>query len=142
MFVKKTIFLYGLALAALVFVMKLIEFRFLARDLTIEFYVGLVAILFAGLGVWIGLKFTKKKVIVASPDFQMNKDELKRLGISKREYEVLELMAKGYSNQEIADKLFVSANTIKTHSSNLFLKLEATRRTQAINKARELRLIA
>lgn len=142
MFVKKTIFFYGLALAALVFVMKLIEFRFLARDLTIEFYVGLVAILFAGLGVWIGLKFTGKKVIVASPDFQINEDELKRLGISKREYEVLELMAKGYSNQEIADKLFVSANTIKTHSSNLFLKLEATRRTQAINKARELRLIA
>lgn len=74
--------------------------------------------------------------------FILNETELQRLGISKREHEVLELIAKGLSNQEIADKLFVSLNTIKTHTSNLFLKLEVSRRTQAIQKAKELRLIA
>ena len=75
------------------------------------------------------------------PEFILNQSELQRIGISKREHEVLELMAKGLSNQEIADKLFVSLNTIKTHSSNLFLKLEVSRRTQAIKKAKELGLI-
>jgi len=140
--VKKTIILYGLALAALVFVMKLVEYRFMVRDQRLEFYVGIVAVMFVALGVWIGLKLTRKKVFVAAPDFRLNEGELKRLGISKREHEVLELMAQGFSNQEIADKLFVSSNTIKTHSSNIFSKLEVTRRTQAIKKARELSLIA
>jgi len=75
------------------------------------------------------------------PDFLLNEAELNRLGISKREHDVLELMAKGLSNKEIADKLFVSLNTVKTHSSNLFLKLEVSRRTQAVQRGKELRLI-
>ena len=107
-----------------------------------EFYVGIVAVMFTILGVWAGLKLTRKKtIIITNPNFQFDESRLERLGISKREYEVLELMSKGHSNQEIADKLFVSLNTVKTHSSNLFLKLDAKRRTQAIQKAKELELI-
>ena len=138
---KKTILLYGLALALLVFIMKMIEYRFLARDLQLEFYVGAVSMIFVALGVWIGLKFTCNKVKIIPSEFILNEEALTQLGISKREHEVLELMSQGLSNQEIADKLFVSPNTIKTHSSSIFLKLEVTRRTQAIRKARELRLI-
>lgn len=141
---KKTILLYGLALAVLVFVLKWVEYRFFVRDLSLEFYIGLIAVLFTGIGIWSGLKLTSKKVVITTvpaQPYKLNEDELKRLGISKREQEVLELMAKGLSNQEIADKLFVSLNTIKTHTSNLFLKLEVNRRTQAVQKAKELQLI-
>lgn len=138
---KRTVILYGLALAGLVFLLKYLEYRLIVHDLSIEFYVGLVALFFTGLGIWAGLKLTRKQIVIVGPDFLLNEAELKRLGISKREHEVLELIANGLSNQEIADKLFVSLNTIKTHSSNLFLKLEVSRRTQAIQKAKELRLI-
>jgi len=78
---------------------------------------------------------------LVGPDFIFNESELQRLGISKRELEVLELISRGLSNQQIADTLFVSLNTIKTHSSNLFLKLDVNRRTQAVQRAKELRLI-
>jgi two-component system, NarL family, response regulator LiaR len=138
---RKTILIYGVALAALTGVLKFIEYRFFVRDLSLEFYLGLVAILFAGLGVWAGLRLTRRKVVIANPDFKLNEPELQRLGISKREYEVLELMAQGLSNQEIADKLFVSLNTVKTHSSNLFMKLDARRRTQAVRRAKEFGLL-
>jgi two-component system, NarL family, response regulator LiaR len=139
--VKRTIILYGLVLAALVFLLKYLEYQLIVRNLSIEFYVGIVALFFTALGIWAGLKLTQKKVIMVGPEFTLNESALQRTGISKREREVLELMAQGLSNQEIADKLFVSLNTIKTHSSNLFLKLEVSRRTQAIQKAKELRLI-
>ena len=138
---KKTILLYGLSLTALVVLLKVFEYQYFMKDLAVEFYVGVVALLFTGLGTWVGLRLTRKKMVIASPDFSLDEHALGRLGISKREHEVLELMSQGLSNQEIADKLFVSINTIKTHSSNLFLKLEASRRTQAIQKAKELRLI-
>ena len=139
---KRTIILYGLALAALISLLKFLEYRLFLRDLSLEFYVGVLAVLFTMLGVWVGLKLTRKKtIVITNPNFQFDESRLERLGISKREYEVLELMSKGLSNQEIADKLFVSLNTIKTHSSNLFLKLNAKRRTQAIQKAKELQLI-
>jgi DNA-binding CsgD family transcriptional regulator len=139
--VTRTVILYGLALAVLIALMKYIEYQFFAKSLSIEFYIGLVAIFFTILGIWAGLKLTQKQVVVVNPEFKLNEIELARLDISKRELEVLNLMAAGLSNQEIADKLFVSLNTIKTHSSNLFLKLQVSRRTQAIQKARELRLI-
>jgi NarL family two-component system response regulator LiaR len=138
---RKTILLYGVAMAALTGILKFIEYRFLVRDLSLEFYIGFVAVLFTGIGVWAGLRLTRKKVIIASPDFKLDEAELQRLGISKREYEVLELIAQGLSNQEIADKLFVSLNTVKTHSSNLFIKLEVRRRTQAVRRAKELGLL-
>lgn len=139
---KRTILLYGLSLAVLIFLLKFIEYRFLVRDLSLEFYIGVLAVFFTVLGAWVGLKLTKRKtIIITNPAFQFDQSRLDERGISKREYEVLELMAKGLSNQQIADKLFVSLNTVKTHSSNLFLKLEVSRRTQAVQKAKELQLI-
>lgn len=139
---KRTILLYGLSLAVLIFFLKFIEYRFLIRDLSLEVYMGAIAVFFTVLGVWAGLKLTKKKtIVITNPTFQFDQARLDSLGISKREYEVLELMARGFSNQEIADKLFVSLNTVKTHSSNLFLKLEVSRRTQAVQKAKELQLL-
>jgi two-component system, NarL family, response regulator LiaR len=140
--VKKTIILYGLALAALIFLLKFMEYSLLVHDLSTETYVGVVAVMFTALGIWAGLRLTRRKSNSTYSNFVLNDDELLRLGISKREQEVLELIAQGYSNQEIADKLFVSLNTVKTHVSNLFLKLEVSRRTQAIQKAKNLRLIA
>jgi NarL family two-component system response regulator LiaR len=131
-------------MALLIFILKFIEYRFLVRDLSLEFYLGVVAVLFTVIGIWAGLKITgKKTVIITQPamDFRLDEENLKQRGISRREYEVLELMASGLSNQEIADKLFVSLNTVKTHLSNLFIKLDVKRRTQAIQKAKELRLI-
>lgn len=125
----------------MVALLKFVEYRLFVRDLSMEFYVGVVAVLFTSLGVWVGLRLTQKKVIIRSPDFKFDQSILDRLGISKREFEVLELIASGLSNQEIADKLFVSVNTIKSHSSNLFQKLDVSRRTQAIQRAKELRLI-
>ncbi len=122
----------------------MIEYRFIVRDLSLEFYIGAIAVMFTAVGIWAGLKITTRKTIIVTAlnlPFTLNDEELKKLNISKREYEVLELMASGLSNQEIADKLFVSLNTIKTHSSNLFVKLDVKRRTQAIQKAKELRLI-
>jgi DNA-binding CsgD family transcriptional regulator len=141
----RTVSLYGLGLAALIFVLKFIEYHFLVRDLSLEFYLGLIAVFFTIIGIWAGKKISGKKTVIVERlpvPFQQNEVEVQKLGISKREHEVLELMAKGLSNQEIADRLFVSLNTIKTHSSNLFLKLEVKRRTQAIQKAKDLKLIA
>ncbi len=141
---RKTILLYALLLALLIFLLKVLEYKFFVRDLSLEFYIGVVALLFTGLGIWVGLKLTRKKNPITPPaggNFVPNESALQQFGISPREYEVLEGMAQGFSNQEIADKLFVSINTVKTHTSNLFLKLEARRRTQAIQKAKALGLI-
>ncbi len=137
----RTVLVYGISLAALVAILKYIEYRFIVRDMSMEIYIGIIAVMFTALGIWAGPRLTKRKVVLIDPNFVLNEAELQRRGISKREHEVLELMAKGHSNQEIADKLFVSINTVKTHLSNLFLKLEAARRTQAIQRAKELRLI-
>jgi len=140
----KTILLYSFILAGVTAGLKVLEYQYLIRDLSLEFYLGLVALVFTGMGVWAGLKLTKKKTLVVAQRegiFSVNENNLKQLGISKREHEVLELIAKGLSNQEIAEKLFVSQNTVKTHLSNLFVKLDVNRRTQAIQKGKELNLI-
>jgi two-component system, NarL family, response regulator LiaR len=140
---RRTIIIYGLAMAGLTALLKYLEYRYFIRDLSLEFYMGLIALLFTGVGIWAGLKLTaKRKVVIQSvAPFSLDDEKLKSLGISKREYEVLELIASGLSNQEIADKLFVSLNTIKTHSASLFVKLDAKRRTQAIQRAKEMQLI-
>src|SRR6478609_671221 len=106
---KRTIILYGLSLAALLFLMQWLQFGFIIRDLSLEFYLGVVAVIFTAIGIWTGLRLTrpKTKVIIKS-EFNFNEAEYNRLGISKRELEVLQLMAQGLSNQEIADKLFIS----------------------------------
>src|SRR5688572_28625036 len=114
---KRTILIYGISMAVLISLLKFLEYKLFVKDLAIEFYAGIIAIMFTTLGVWVGLRLTRKKtIIITNPEFQFDQTRLDKLGISKREYEVLELMAKGFSNQEIADKLFVSLNTIKTHS--------------------------
>jgi NarL family two-component system response regulator LiaR len=139
---RRTVIIYGLSLAALIFLLKQLQYRYLIRDLSIEFYMGVLAVLFTAVGIWAGLRLTRKKIVtIPVSDFQLDPSRLGKLGISKREHEVLELMARGLSNQEIADKLFVSVNTVKTHSANLFLKLDVRRRTQAVQKGKELMLI-
>ncbi|HKP68697.1 MAG TPA: LuxR C-terminal-related transcriptional regulator [Pyrinomonadaceae bacterium] len=138
---RRTILIYGLSMAVLLGLLKYLEYSFIVRDIPFEFYVGVIAVMFTVLGVWVGRRLTRVKYVTSSPEFELNDAELKRLGISKREYEVLELIARGLSNQEIADSLFVSMSTVKTHTSNLFAKLDARRRTQAIQKAKELRLL-
>jgi NarL family two-component system response regulator LiaR len=142
---RKTIFLYSISLAALVGLLKFLEYRYVVRALNIEFYIGFIAVLFTTVGVWSGYRLTRRKefiIKVAAKPFLRDEEMLEKLKISKRELEVLELIASGLSNQEIADKMFVSLNTVKTHLSNLFLKLEVKRRTQAIQKAKALGLIS
>lgn len=149
---KKIVFhtlIYGVCGGVLIVLLKLIEFRFLVVEHSIEIYGGLIAALFAVVGIWLGLKLTKKKEIVvvkevpvpSSQPFALNEERLKNLGITKRELEILALIAQGMSNREIAEKLFVSENTVKTHSSRLFDKLSAKRRTQAVQIGKELGLI-
>ena len=141
--------IYGLCGGVLIVVLKLLEFRFIIVEHSIEIYGGLIALLFATLGIWLGLKLTKKKEVLivkevpvpALQPFTLNERRLKDLGITRRELEILELIAQGMSNREIADKLFVSENTVKTHSSRLFDKLGARRRTQAVQIGKESGLI-
>lgn len=141
--------IYGLCGGVLIVVLRLVEYRFLVVEHSIQIYGGLIALLFAGLGIWLGLKFTRKKEVLvvkevpvpASHPFAVNEERMKDLGITKRELEILELIAHGMSNREIAEKLFVSENTVKTHSSRLFDKLSAKRRTQAVQIGKEIGLI-
>ena len=141
--------LYGVSLALLLLLLKWLEWHFVIVNHTFEVYASAIAVIFTALGVWLAVKLVKPKVktiviekpVAAKADFTLNEAELNKLRISSRELEVLQLMAGGLSNQEIAERLFVSLNTIKTHSSNLFLKLEVERRTQAIEKAKRLSLI-
>lgn len=146
---KKHILIYGLCGGLLIAVLKLVEYRFLVVEHSIEIYGGLIALLFAGVGIWLGLKLTKSKEVVvfkevavsASLPFALNEGRLRELGVTPRELEILGLIATGLSNREIAEKLFVSENTVKTHSSRLFDKLGAKRRTQAVQIGKELGLI-
>lgn len=146
---KRQILIYGLLGGILIVVLKLIEYRFLVIEHSIEIYGGLIAVVFAVLGIWLGLKLTKKKEIIIEREvfvpttqpFLLNQRKLVQLGITKRELEILGLIATGLSNREIAEKLFVSENTVKTHSSRLFDKLSAKRRTQAVQLGKEMGLI-
>lgn len=148
-FSKQTV-LYGFAMAMLLFLLRWLELRFVIYQHAFEIYAGAIAIVFTGIGIWLALKLTKPKVetIVVEKEvripentFAFNQKEFDATGLSKRELEVLQLMAKGLSNQEIADALFVSLNTIKTHSSRVFEKLDVGSRMQAVKTAREKGLI-
>lgn len=132
--------LYGLALAAGTGLLQWLDYRHLARAQSETVYIALVAIAFLGLGVWAGVKLLGHRAPPAEP-FDGNPQAQATLGISPREREVLELLAAGLSNKEIADQLNVSPHTVKTHVSKLFEKLDARRRTEAILKARELGLL-
>ncbi len=135
----KAAIVYGVALALLAAVLQWLHWRYALRQLPTELYVLIVAIGFTVLGVVAGRRFTRAP---AEAGFVRNDAALATLGISERQYEVLELLAQGLTNQQIADKLFVSPNTIKSHVAQLFAKLDVQRRTQAIARARELGLIA
>ena len=134
----RTILVYGAILAAGTFVLEWLQFRFLVQRHAVEAYVVLVAAAFLGLGVWLGAKLFRRAP--AAP-FVPNARVQQTLGISSRELEVLALLAAGGSNKEIARRLEVSPNTVKTHVTKLFAKLDASRRTEAIQKARELGII-
>jgi DNA-binding NarL/FixJ family response regulator len=145
----RDILLYGVSGGLLIAVLKLTEYRFLVVEHSVEIYVAMVAALFAGLGIWLGRTLTRKKsaliirevpVRAASP-FVADEARLSQLGITPRELEILGLIAAGLSNREIASRLFVSENTVKTHSSRLFDKLGAKRRTQAVQIGKTVRLI-
>ena len=146
---KRHILIYGLVGGLLIVLLRAVEYRFLVIEHSVEIYGGLVAMLFAGLGIWLGLKLTRnkekiviKEVPIAAPErFTLNQPRLQELGITPRELEILELIARGLSNREIAEQLFVSENTVKTHSSRLFDKLSAKRRTQAVQIGKEMGLI-
>jgi len=147
--VKKHLLIYGICGGLLIVVLKTIEYRFLIIERSIEIYGGLIALFFASLGIWLGLKLTKTKETIVVKEvavrvdapFAVNEDRREQLGITPREMEILELMAAGLSNREIAEKLFVSENTVKTHSSRLFDKLQAKRRTQAVQLAKDAGLL-
>ena len=139
--------LYGISMALLLFLLKWLELRFVIIDHALEIYVGAIALIFTGLGIWLAMKIIKPKVTVVEKEvylntpFSINKKELELLNLSKRELEVLQLMSEGLSNKEIADRLYVSLSTIKTHSNNLFDKMNVERRTQAIDKGKRLGII-
>ena len=146
---KRHVLIYGLIGGILIAAMKWSEYRFLVVEHSIEIYGGLIAATFAVLGIWLGLKLTKRqeRIVVKEVPVRAGEgflaDEKKRanLGITPRELEILELIAKGMSNREIAEKLYVSENTVKTHSSRVFDKLGAKRRTQAVQFGKEFGLL-
>jgi DNA-binding CsgD family transcriptional regulator len=152
--VKKTVLLYGLLGGLLVVALKLVEYRYLVVEHSIEIYGGIVAALFSALGIWLGLRLTRPKETVVVKEipvpveirvplepFVLNRQRQQQLGITSRELEILGAIAEGLSTREIAAKLFVSENTVKTHSSRLFEKLQAKRRTQAVQIGKEAGLI-
>lgn len=146
---KRHILIYGVIGGILITVLKWTEYRFLVIEHSIEIYSGLIAATFAVLGIWLGIRLTgKQKTIIvketlvpAGELFAPNEIKRKDLGITPRELEILELVAQGLSNREIAEKLFVSENTVKTHCSRAFDKLGARRRTQAVQLGKEFGLL-
>jgi DNA-binding CsgD family transcriptional regulator len=147
---KRTVIIYALLGGVLIAVLKFIEYRFVVVERSWELYGGLVALLFSALGIWLGLKLTRpvdrvvvREVHVPVPTpGTVDPSRREKFGITARELEILEAIAAGLSNREIAEKLFVSENTVKTHSSRLFEKLDAKRRTQAVQRAKAAGLIA
>lgn len=143
--------LYGSILAILVFVLKWLQWKFLILDNSLDIYIGLIAVFFTALGIWMATQLVKPKIekvvvekeiyVETRPQFGINETELKKLNLSSREYEVLLLLSRGCSNADIADKLFLSLSTVKTHVSNLFFKMDVKSRTQAIEKAKRLKII-
>jgi DNA-binding CsgD family transcriptional regulator len=149
--VKKTVLLYGLLAGVLIALLKLVEYRYLVIEHSLELYGGIVALVFAVVGIWLGQKLTRERVVsrevrvevpvVRSGPFVRDQAKVEELGLTPRELDILEAVAAGLSNKEIAERLFVSENTVKTHAARLFSKLSARRRTQAVQLAKEAGLI-
>lgn len=148
---NKMTIVYSISLASLLFLLKWLELRFIILEHSFEMYIGFIAVIFTALGIWLALKLSKPKIeiLVVEKEVYPNRNEnfvpdtslVSQLGLSKRELEILNLLAEGHSNQEMATKLFVSLSTVKTHNQNLFEKLAVKRRIQAVEKARGLHLI-
>ena len=148
---NKATIIYSISLAFLLFLLKWLELRFIIFDHSFEIYIGFIAIIFTSLGIWLALKLSKPKIekvmvekevyVARNENFVLDTSLVSQLELSKRELEILGLLAQGHSNQEIAAKLFVSLSTVKTHIQNLFEKLDVKRRIQAVEKARSLNLI-
>ncbi len=148
---NKATIVYSISLAFLLFLLKWLELRFIIFDHSFEIYIGFIAVIFTALGIWLALKLSKPKIetVVVEKEVYVNRNEnfvldaslVSQLELSKRELEILGLLAQGHSNQEIAAKLFVSLSTVKTHIQNIFEKLDVKRRTQAVEKAKRLNLI-
>ena len=142
---------YSISLGFLLFLLKWLELRFIIFDHSFEIYIGFIAVIFTALGIWLALKLSKPKIetVVVEKEVYVTRNEnfvqdtllVSQLELSKRELEILSLLAQGHSNQEIAAKLFVSLSTVKTHIQNLFEKLDVKRRIQAVEKAKRLSLI-
>lgn len=147
----RSLVLYGGALALLVFLLKWMEWKFLLLQNSLEIYIGLIALFFTGLGIWVATRLSRPKVetVVIKKEIPVphygkapvNEAALRQLDLSKREYEILQLLVRGHSNAEIARTLFLSVSTVKTHVSNLYVKMDVLRRAQAIEKANRLRLV-
>lgn len=144
----KDILLYAFSLGILLLVMTSLRIKFLILDNQTEVYIGIIATLFTLLGIWLALKLSKptiKEVIIEreilTSDYEINTLKIEALGLSARELEILGMMSKGLSNQEIAGTLYISLSTVKSHIANIFSKLDVKRRTQAIETARQWRII-
>jgi NarL family two-component system response regulator LiaR len=147
---KRHVLILGLVGGVLIAVLRWSEYQFMVIEHSFEIYGALVAIIFAGFGIWLGIKLTKPRETIvvrevrvpteAAP-FSLNQPQLDALGITPRELEILSLIAQGLSNREIAGRLFVSENTVKTHCSRAFDKLGARRRTQAVQLGKQLGLL-
>jgi len=149
---KRHVLIFGLVGGLLIVTLQLTQYRFLVIEHSIELYSALVAILFAAFGIWLGLRITRrretiviKEVIIPAANsaapFTPNTAQQQSLGITARELEILTLVARGLSNREIATQIFVSENTVKTHCARAFSKLGAARRTQAVQRGKELGLL-
>ena len=145
---KRHVLILGLVGGVLIVALKWMEYQFLVVEHSFAIYGGLVAALFSGLGIWLGLKLTRERIVVkeipvpaATQTFEPDERRRDDLGITRRELEILGLVAEGMSNREIAGKLFVSENTVKTHCSRAFDKLGAKRRTQAVQLGKEFGLL-
>jgi NarL family two-component system response regulator LiaR len=157
---KRHVLIFGLVGGVLIATLQYTEYRFVIIEHSVELYSALVAILFAAFGIWLGLRITRsretvsretiretvvvKEVLVpaqAPAPFAPNTARQQTLGITARELEILALVARGLSNREIATQLFVSENTVKTHCARTFDKLGAARRTQAVQRGKELGLL-
>lgn len=136
--VTRSIIKYGVLLAAGAFLLQWLEYQFALRLFSTEVYVVLLAALFTGIGIWIGARLSGRPV---GHEFEKNNRVIETLGLTDRELQVLDLLAAGNSNKEIADRLFVSTSTVKTHLVHLYQKLDVLRRTQAVQKAKALQII-
>jgi two-component system, NarL family, response regulator LiaR len=153
---KRHVLIFGLVGGLLIAILQYSEYRFVIIEHSVEIYVALVAILFAGFGIWLGLRIARRREPIPEPElrkalvraeatahkpFAPHTANQQALGITARELEILTLIARGFSNREIAAQLFVSENTVKTHCARTFEKLGAARRTQAVQRCKELGLL-